>query len=57
MTVDKLYILLTFFADNISLFYAIGAEIDLVRARLKADEQMCWYFSSLLTCLSSNLTK
>lgn len=41
--IDELYILLTFFASvNTSLFYAVGAEIDLVRARLKADEQMCW---------------
>lgn len=43
-----LCILLKFFAVNTSLVYTVGAEIDLVRARLKADEQMCWYIP--LTC-------
>jgi hypothetical protein len=43
VTIDELYILVTFFAVNTSLFYSIEVEIDLVRARLKADEQMCWY--------------
>lgn len=48
VTIDEL-----FSTNNTSLFYGARAEIDLARARLKADEQMCWYGS--YTCPSATM--